>query len=454
MSRITTLEIENTMAIKVAEIHPNGEPITTIGGKTAQGKSTALRSVGMLFDGAKAIPDEPLRRGAKRGHIRAEIDGGLDNGGFEVERKLTRKGTSLVVTGRDGTPQALMDQIKGGCMQDLGKIARMKNAELLAVVRELVPGQDFTAHDAERACIYDERTDANRDAKRLRAQLDSASHSNDAPIEEVSVAKLAAELTRRQEINAGHETKRAELREVGDKYRAAQVIMKKAESDLVAAKAGVEVAAGRGRTLKAEVAKLEDPDTEEIQVRLATVDEANRRVRDNAEHARLTVDHGAAEKAARALDRNLEDLDEKKAKTIAEAEYPVVGLSVDDDTVMLHDFSWDQASMREKLVASAEIVLAQSPDLRELLLDEGSAFDVESREALSEWADKNKAHIWMVVVGDGKGCSVVFHEGEVVGAEKASPEPAKTEGKKPPGEKPKTKKPEVIDVDFGGGAQS
>jgi hypothetical protein len=110
--------------------------------------------------------------------------------------------------------------------------------------------------------------------------------------------------------------------------------------------------------------------------------------------------------------------------------------------------------MREKLVASAEIVLAQSPDLRELLLDEGSAFDVESREALSEWADKNKAHIWMVVVGDGKGCSVVFHEGEVVGAEKASPEPAKTEGKKPPGEKPKTKKPEVIDVDFGGGAQS
>ena len=455
MARFTSLEIENTMAIKVAEIKPNGEPITTIGGLTAQGKSTVLRSVEMLLDGAKAVPGEPLRRGTKKGFIRGEIDGGPDGGGFSVERKLTRRGTSLVVDGRDGTPQALMDQIKGGCTQDLGKIARMKNAELLAIMRELVPGQDFTDHDAKREEIYKERTGANGDVKRIKAQLAGAAYHDNAPEAEVSVADLAAELARRQEVNAVHDEKRRALRNVGDAYTEArdivgdaQVTVEKAKVALVTAEANLkscnsmfDLRAKQGRTLKDEVAKLEDANTEEIQAKLITVDESNRKVRDNQTYAALAVEHKAAEVTARDLSRKLDTLDEKKAKAITEAEYPVRGLSVDDETVMLHGFAWDQASGRERLVASAEIVLAQSPELRELLLDDGSAFDEESKIALGDWADENDAHVWMVVVGDGKGCSIVFHEGEVVGAETAKAEPAESEKAKPP-----KAKPEIIDV--------
>jgi len=421
MAKITTLEIENTMAVKVAEIKPNGEPITTIGGLTAQGKSTALRSVEMLFGGAKSIPAEPLRRGAKKGHIRGEIDGGPDNGGFEVERRLTRKGTSLVVTGREGTPQALMDQIKGGCTQDLGKIARMKNSELMTVVKELVPGLDFSAHDEERDSIFRKRTGANSDLKQSKARLDSTTLHDDAPEAEVSVAELVAELQRRQDVNRRNEGRRAALHSVADQYREAQAAVAAAEKKveeakaaLGAEKADLDAAATAGRALKTEVAALEDADVTEIQDHLATADDANRKVRENAAHAKLAAEVIEAETRAKDLNRQIDDLDEKKGKAIADAEYPVKGLAVDDETVMLHDFPWEQASQRERLVASAEIVLAQSPELRELLLDEGSAFDDESVTALGEWADKNDAHVWMIVVGDGRGCSVVFHEGELV----------------------------------------
>jgi recombinational DNA repair ATPase RecF len=69
--RIIKLEAQNIMRLKAVTIQPKGAT-TLIGGRNAQGKSSALRAIEMALGGTKSIPDQPIRQGAKKGHV---VDG-------------------------------------------------------------------------------------------------------------------------------------------------------------------------------------------------------------------------------------------------------------------------------------------------------------------------------------------------------------------------------------------
>ncbi len=61
--------------------------------------------------GKDAVPDEPIRHGAKSANIK------LDLGDMIVERKFSNNGTYLTITAADGTtvkgPQQLLDKLVG-----------------------------------------------------------------------------------------------------------------------------------------------------------------------------------------------------------------------------------------------------------------------------------------------------------------------------------------------------
>lgn len=96
------------------------------------------------------MPDEPLRRGAKTGHIR------LDLGDLIVERFLNPHGSSLEIRTRDGyradSPQALLDTLVSNYTYDPLEFTRLKAQEQVAVLQR-VSGLDFTDLDAERAQV-------------------------------------------------------------------------------------------------------------------------------------------------------------------------------------------------------------------------------------------------------------------------------------------------------------
>lgn len=95
--RIISLDVANVLKVKAVHLEPDGS-VTIIGGNNKQGKSSVLTAIEMCLAGADAIPPEPLRRGAKRGHAR------LDLGDIIVERRFTREGTTLIVKNADGSP--------------------------------------------------------------------------------------------------------------------------------------------------------------------------------------------------------------------------------------------------------------------------------------------------------------------------------------------------------------
>ena len=75
---------------------------------------------------------------------------------------------------------------------------------------------------------------------------------------------------------------------------------------------------------------------------------------------------------------------------------------------------FSQASEAEKIKASMAIGLALNPQLRVLLIRDGSLLDSDSLKTIGEMAANADAQIWIERVGDGDEVSVVIEDGAVV----------------------------------------
>lgn len=109
--KITSLIVENVKRVKVVEITPDPDGnLIVIGGRNEQGKTSVLDSIEMAFGGVnKKKTPRPVRSGAKKAEIVAELDG------LTVRRTITSSGGgSLTVSddsGKLGSPQAILDSL-------------------------------------------------------------------------------------------------------------------------------------------------------------------------------------------------------------------------------------------------------------------------------------------------------------------------------------------------------
>jgi len=57
--------------------------------------------------------------------------------------------------------------------------------------------------------------------------------------------------------------------------------------------------------------------------------------------------------------------------------------------------------------------IALNPELKILLIRDGSLLDEESLKVVGQMAEDNSMQVWLEKVGEGKECSVVIEDGEV-----------------------------------------
>ncbi len=425
-SKIIRLQAENVKRLKAVEITPDGA-VVVVSGKNGQGKSSVLDAIWMALGGKKAFPRKPVRDGAEEACIRLELEGLI------VERKIKPDGrTTLAVSSPDGakysSPQAMLDRLVGALSFDPLAFARMEPKNQRELLRELV-GLDTSAVDRERAEVYTQRTDVNRQAKRAKGLLDSLPVHEDAPAEPVSVAALTDELRAANEAARKadeaelehsemldvleHSERRAEqlrqdVRGLEEQLAAARGALKEHEATVMPARrARVEGTKTRAEELRALV-----PDRSAIEERLAQADSVNAKVRDNARHAeaKAELDELAAE--AKALTEKLAELDLAKRHALEAAAFPLDGLGIDDEGVLLDELPFEQASSAQQLRASVAIGLALNPELRVLLVRDGSLLDDESMKLLADLAAEADAQVWLERVG-ASDLGVVIEDGEV-----------------------------------------
>lgn len=417
MSKIVKLETTNVKRIKAALVQPDGSTVI-VGGKNAQGKTSLLDSIAMALGGGKEIPDRPVRDGEKRAEIGIELDDGV-----KIVRTFNAKTgkTGLTITSPDGakfpSPQKMLDDLVGKVSFDPLSFIRMDAKKQAVTLRELV-GLDFSEIDGKRLAAFDKRTDVNREAKALQARIESIPEPDaDVPDEEVSVSELTKELEAARDSMNRVDNARNAMIQAGNRVKNATADVERLRAELAEAEAELGMAKKEHGIVAAEFGKAEREviDPANIRIALERAQGTNEKVRAKLHRAKLESELKEIERTAEELTDRIAECDEQKLAKLEEAQFPIEGLSFDEDGVSFKEVPLDQCSGAEQLRISVAVGMAMNPKLRVLLVRDGSLLDSDSLKAIADMATKNDAQVWIEKVADSKdGCTVFIEDGSIV----------------------------------------
>lgn len=433
--KIVRLQAENIKRIKAVEVVPDGTELVVVGGKNDAGKSSLLDAIEMAMSGESATPPTPVRKGQKAAKIV------LDLGDLVVTRTYTPEGgRKLVVANKEGarfpSPQAMLDRLYGDLSFDPLAFERLDPKAQAETLRSLV-GLDLSALDGKRAKLYDDRTLANREVRALEIKLESSEEYADAPAEEVSIAALAAELAeaeKKRKAVGPLEAKVSALERKRDVFaerkQAAAIELVSIEKRLGELRAAIEESVADAERLSDELAiacaDVADalaavPAQEPIRAKLEAAEETNLKVRTNRQHAQAKTALEDARAFAKGLSDQIDGIDAEKSAKLAATTFPVDGLGVDGDGVVLNGLPFEQASTSDRLRTSVAIGLAANPTLKVLLVRDGSLLGCEKLALLGEMAKAAGAQVWLEMLQESPdGLTTVFIEdGSVVRSSKA-----------------------------------
>lgn len=432
--RILRLEAENIKKLVVVEITPKGE-LVQISGKNGQGKTSVLDCILWAMGGERPIQWKPIREGEEKAKI--VLDLGDDDGlKLQVTRRFTAQDdgtftTSLKLTNEDGYQikgeQGLLNAITGALSFDPAAFMRAKPPEQVAILRQMIPDADFDGIAKRRQTAFDERTDFNRDAKRLRAQAESIVVEEGLPAEPIDVAdymgqlqnaaRVAGELAREA---SDRQNRRDHIQREAHRLESINREIEELEKRLADARERKETLAAWIDTADAEMDALtplaEPPNTDEIRAKLDEAQATNAKIAKATERAGLLAEAEKAEAESAKRTAAIEEADREVIDLIESADLPVRGLSLSADRVMLRGVPFEQASDAEQLRASMAIGMASNPKLRVMRIRNGNDFDEDALKVIAEVAHADGFQIWMErVVADGPE-AIIMENGQVKGA--------------------------------------
>lgn len=441
------LEAENVKRVRLVELAFSGKgELIVVGGSNEAGKSSLLDSIEWAIEGAAGIDREPLRKGATRG--RAKVTLRADDGTvLHVERVFTTSGTRLVVTDAEGkqqkSPQALLSSFISALSFDPLHFTKMPAAERAAALMRIGGlGETLAQLKAEEEAAREKRTEAGRVERQVKAQLDGIptipSNTPDTPISvEILTDELEGALeaaSERAAVQRGFESARNAVEQ-------ARRADHEARERLAAARRMVEQLeeeqASKARTLEyaldnesEQLAKVEAeaarplPNPDEIRMKIREVESINENVRRKQESAQLSerLQESASEVAR--LRRAMGEIEERRRKAIAAAPLPVAGLGFDaNGHVTIDGHPFEQASTAQQLKVSLAIGMALNPNLRLLIVREGSMLDEKNLALVAAAAEEHGFCVLLERVGRGEEVSVVIEDG-MVGEDRRADVPA------------------------------
>jgi DNA repair exonuclease SbcCD ATPase subunit len=424
--KIIELRASSFARLRAIEIRPNGA-LVPITGKNREGKTSVLNAIWAALKGRTHAPAKPIHNDAQQATVL------LDLGSLTIIRTFKRGKdgqdytTDLIVRDKDGgrvtrSPQALIDAMLGDLSFDPLAFARAPVKEQFETLRKLVPAFDFEAHTRKRAEAYESRTAINRSAKRAIAAAAMIQPPPGPEPEPVDVAALTDKLEATNEQNAEIEQM---TRQAAEHKHQAEQLLDEAEELRSRATMLEQRAAGRQQEagiITAAFSRLVWIDTRPILAAINSaqaVEAVRREFAKRREWEKVAADD--AEESAR-LTAEIEAIDARVREAIADARLPA-GLALQTDEtggqVTLNGIPFAQAATSEKILASAQVGMAMSPDLRVMLVDEGSELDSETLTVLDQLASERDWQIWLTKIQEGEGgVGFRIEDGSVVDAER------------------------------------
>ena len=427
MARLTSLKVENFKKLTLAEISPEGN-VTVVGGLNESGKSSLLDSISVLLQGKAFKIKEPVRKGAKKAIITGEIvsDAWDAFEDLRITRTISKAGNwSIKVTNKDGaeykSPETMLRQLFGDPL-DPSEFIRMDSKKRIEVVKKLM-GLDFTELDEKREKLYDERTIVNRDVAGQKSRLDEIEVYLDVPDEIVLVADLSKELMEKQEKNTAKERQEEKFIEQHKVVFATRedIDELKKESDLIQQKIyksekflfKIEQ---NEINIKNELDDMPIFDLTEIQTKINNAEDTNTKIRSNKKYSEDLEVYEKNKEKSEIITRAIELIDSDKSEQLESADFPVAGLSFNEDDVLYNDLPFDekQLSSEELLKVSFAMAITSSPTLKTILIRHGAFLDKNNLKLIGQMAEDAGIHVFVEIVsGDSSETTIMIENGMI-----------------------------------------
>lgn len=451
--RIVYLQAENVKRLKAVRIRPD-KTLVRIEGQNAAGKSSVLDAIAAALGGGKWNPDKPIREGTRKAKVLIDLDE------IVVERRWTATGTYLGITSKSGatlpSPQAVLDKLMGDLTFDPLGFIQMKPADQVSQLKRLA-GLDFDELDAQRAALFTDRTNVNRDGKAADARVGTPANKPQS-LEPIDTSKLAADYsaalehnrkrdamlqlatnaeseigyaaqrsndiaTQIAECDAQHKRRCDDLQE---QLRAAEGQYEtrclQLQEHLCEAQSQEKQHIDNSARLKGEVDAVKPIEVANLGDQMEHAKGLNEAIAAHQEYERRRKEADLLAASAAELTEKIEALDTQKQETLAAAKFPVDGLTFDADGVSFKGIPLTQASSAEQLRIGVAIGLAQKPRARIMLCRNGSLLDNDSLQQLHDIAEEFDAQVFVERVAEEASPNAVFIEdGEVVETADATP---------------------------------
>lgn len=409
--KIIKFEAENVKRLKAVTITPDPD-VQVVGGRNAQGKTSVLDAIWLALGGGKA--SKTITRPVRDGQDHATVV--LDLGDLKVTRTWNTQGRStLRVEAADGarytSPQAILDRLVGAMSLDPLAFTRLPARQQREALLDLVDlDVDLDALETERAALYTERTEVGRAGKALGDIV----VDDTLPAEETSMQRLIADLHDAQEHNDRIEQVRREYSATCDRFEAAAKRVEDLRHRLESLEADLAAARQQKERADAALAASNAPiDTGAIEARMRTVETENAKIRANNAARDRAAEAEALRSQYQDLTSRITAIDDRKARALASARFPVDGLGFDDAGVTYRGVPFSQASGAEQIRVSVAMAMALNPRLRVLRIMDGSLLDAEAMDAIRTQVADADFQLWIERVGDADDGAVVIEDGQV-----------------------------------------
>lgn len=441
--QVITYKAHNVLGVKDIKFDLAGRHLFLVGGANGQGKSSALTALIMALSGKSGMSDYPeiaLRKGEKKGKVTIDLAGDTDESKITVELSVRQKTGGFVVEefrvldseGKKVTePRKLLQRLFTLRAFDPLEFERMPPKEKATLVQKML-GLDLSTFDNEYNRVFEDRTVLGRDGKKLAAQFEAAPKHVDAPTEDVKVVDLMADMEKLQEENKSKAAMQkladeashyhAELTKQCDGLTAKIAELQKQLVETTNSMGAAKKAAEEARS-KAEKMTDRAPDIAAVKDKISKADETNRKVRENAARDSIEKELNKFRGDYQKLTDRLTEIQEKRAEAVANAKWPVEGMELNEDGLLMDGLPFEQASTSQRIMASVKVGMALNPKLRLLVCQHGSDLDNATLDALDEVVRTSDFQCLVEIVTrskeDEERCAVVIADGEVVGAKKS-----------------------------------
>jgi len=392
---ITQLTAENVKKLEAVHITPDGKPVILTGQNEA-GKSTVLDCIWMALRGE--VPAQPIRQGQQKASIKLSIQIDGQDEDITVERTFTSKGSYLAVKDAKGkkqtSPQKLLDGLISSLTLDPLAFSRMKPAEQRETLLRIA-GIDLTDWETRHKEAYDNRTLANREAKRKEQAWEGMRDAAEGtPEAEQSANELIAEIEDMRQKQKDRQDAQDEGVKLDNDKADSIIRIKELKAKLAQEEKNLE----RFEKAIKEHTIPEAPDGEAVAKKRAELDrieETNREVRRRIAKEEAKDETDQAKKNAETAQKKIDALLKEKAKVLESADFGIPDLFVNDDGVLFEGNPLEQQSSARTIEISTRIAMRDKTKLRLLIIRDASLIGTPIFKRIAEMADAEGYQLWV-----------------------------------------------------------